>query len=157
MALDPTARESNFRDSIKKYVIDSLKYAEDIQISFDKSIGSAPKLQGREVDKWVTINIGAIERGSMSEADIHFYPSTRQDEEGFKLAQLGDKVVGILSDTSMTDGIRRIALYRSHPTDPWEVIGHLLVCDVKESPQYMTTDETKYKQITARIKWASKI
>ncbi len=94
MALEPTARESNFRDSIKKYFVGSLVDIEKLDLSFDKTL-SDPYLGGVVAKKWVMINWGYFLRGTLSEAMIEIKPCVRQDNEGFQLAQLGDKIITV--------------------------------------------------------------
>jgi hypothetical protein len=156
MALDPTAREANFRDSIKKYFIDNLYKTERIQLLFDKGL-TVPKVQGvTDVDKWVTINFGPMER-DFALATVDIICCTRKDSEGFKLAQLSDTVSGYLHDSTQTDGMRKITLYRSYANQAWENIGGMLVQDVQESAQMEADDQTKFKILTCRIMWAVKI
>ena len=114
MALDPTARESNFKDSIIKYFVENLKDVEKLHLSFDKSM-SLPYLQGVSQQKWVMINWGPFNRDILSEGIIEIRCGARQDNEGFLLAQLSDKVAGYLSDITTTDGMKRIPFYRSYP------------------------------------------
>jgi len=159
MALDPTAREANFRDSMKKYLVDSLVTASGIYLSFDKSLAT-PKIQGHTVNRWVSVRFGTLSRQVVSDAIVELRCCTREDNEGFKLAQLTDTVMGYLTpDPSTTpDGIKRITFYRSYasPT-PWTNIGGLIVFDIIESPEMDAEDETKYKVLTARIRFVSKI
>jgi len=125
MALDPTAREANFRDSIKKYFIDNLS----APLTFDKAL-SSPDIQGKAVHKWVTVIFDTIQIGTMSEIFIRIFCCTRQDNEGFKLAQLRDTVIGYLvNDGSVGDGQVRIPFYRSHAVVAWSLLGSLLVID----------------------------
>jgi len=156
MALDPTAREANFKDSIKKYFVETLKDIENLNLSFDKSL-STPYLQGVSVNKWVIINWGHFLRDTLSEATINILPCVRQDNEGFQLAQLSDKILGYLTDTSATHGMKTITFYRSYPNQVWTVLGGLMVWDIIESGTLEASDETKYKIITVRFKFASKI
>ncbi len=155
MALDPTARESNFKDSIKKYFVENLKDTENLHLSFDKSM-SLPYLQSFTQQKWVMISWGPFNRDILSEGVIEIRCGARQDNEGFLLAQLGDKVVGYLSDTTTTDGMKRIPFYRSYPNAPWTLLGALLVWDIDESGTLEAPDESKYKIITVRLKFISK-
>jgi hypothetical protein len=156
MALDSTAREANLKDSLKKFFVDNLHptYA----LTFDKGL-STPRLQGQPtpVEKWVSVNFGHLDMGVMSDFDLIIYVCTRQDAEGFKLAQLRDTVVGLLSDTTQTDGMKRIPFYKSYAQQAWELIGALLVVDVTDSPQYEADDETKYKMLTVNLRWSAKI
>ena len=162
MSLDATARESNVRDSLKKYFTDSLKSSEKIPITFDTSL-SVPKLQGKDVDRWVSIRIGPMKRVTLSEVIVSFYCCTRKDNEGFRLAQLGDTVMGCLTpdsdDEDNTDGIKRICLYRSASGGytNWEEVGSLLVTNIDESSEMITTDKTKYKILTVTVNWIAKV
>jgi len=61
MALDPTARRANVQDSMKKYFVDNFETTEGIALRFDRTI-AAPTLQGHEVDKWLSIIFGAMDR-----------------------------------------------------------------------------------------------
>lgn len=160
MALDPTSREANVRDSLKKYFIDSLVTTEGLKLSFDKSM-ARPKIQGQpvEVEKWVIVNFGYLDRGTMSEHQIDVVTCSRKDNEGFKLAQLGDTVMGYLTDSTQTDGMRRITFYRSSTaaSADWPVLGGILITDIAESPQMDADDETKFKIFTVTLKFASKV
>ena len=157
MALDPTAREANFRDSVKKYFVDNLETTENISLTFDKAL-SSPDIQGKAVHKWVTVLFDNIQLGTMSEISLRIFCCTRQDNEGFKLAQLRDTVMGYLTnDGSVGDGQVRIPFYRSYANQAWVLLGSLLVIDVFESAQLEAPDETKYKILTIRLKTASKM
>lgn len=154
MTLDPTAREANVRDSIKRYTIESL--SSYCPITFDRGLES-PILQGRKVDKWIAVQFSYFSRGQVSEFPVDFYCCTRQDNEGFKNAQLADKVIEAMTDPDQPDGLKRITFYRSHPTEEWTVIGGIIVRSFFESRTMTTEDETKYKYISARLQFASKI
>jgi len=156
MALDPTAREANVRDSIKKYFVDSMHPT--YHLMFDKGL-TTPNVQGTPstIDRWISVNFGMMDRGDLSEHYLTIYCCTRKDNEGFKLAQLTDTVMGYLSDDTATHGMRTIALYRSYQDQAWSLIGGLLVQEVLESQQFVADDETKYKVLTVRLRWSSKI
>jgi len=158
MALDPTAREANFRDSIKDYLIDNIETTEGIPLSFDKAL-SSPDLQGKTVHIWVNVLIDGIHLGTMSEVNLRLFCCTRQDNEGFKLAQLRDKVMGYLvNDGTVGDGMVRIPFYRSYPLKVnWVLLGSLIIQDVFESPQMEAPDETKYKILNVRLRTPSKM
>lgn len=156
MGLDASAREANVRDSLKKYWVDNLWKTHKTYITFDITL-STPKLQGHVVDSWVAINIGSMDRETLSSLILEMYCCTRKDPEGFKLAQLSDRVMNYLSDTTKTDGMKRITLYQSKADEAWTEIGALLVQDVIESGQLMAMDNTKYKILTCTLRWASKI
>jgi len=157
MALHATAREANVIDSIKKYFIDTLEASDGYAVTFDKAL-SAPKLQGRAVDKWVSIAIGSLSLDSISTIHFDIFCCTRRDNEGFVLAQVRDTVIGRLTnDGSPGDGKVSVPFYQSHPTNPWVLLGGMLVIDVIESKRMEAPDETKYKILTVLLKFASKV
>ena len=157
MALDNTAKEANIQDSIKKYFVDNLYRTDGIALSFDKSI-AVPKLTGqpRTVTRWVNIAIGSIDMGYLAEIVLNIYCCTIKDNEGFRLAHLRDIVIDYLSDRTQTDGMRRIPLYRSYADQEWTKIGSMVVQEIIESDRIIADDETKYKIITARLRWGCK-
>jgi len=156
MSLDNTAKESNIRDSIKKFFIDSLHTAEGVQVTFDRYL-STPDVRSKSVDRWVSINFGGMELSELSSHMLNIYCCTRADGEGFKLAQLRDKVYKYLTDNTQTDGMARITFYRSRADGNWTGIGYFLVQDVIESQQFEADDGTKYKILTARLRFSSKV
>lgn len=159
MALEPTAREANVRDSIKKYFVDNIARGEGIQLMFDRTLSSPYTVGPREVTQWVSIIFGYMELDHLAEINLDIILCTRQDPEGFKLAQLRDKVVGYLIDITRTDGMARIPFYRSYPQpQPWELLGAMVVQEVgPESGQLIEEDETKYKVIPIRLRWGAKV
>jgi hypothetical protein len=157
MTLDDTGKESNVRDSIKKYFVDSIYTTEGVQITFDKYL-STPNVQGKAVDRWVSVNFGEMEMGYLSSHMLNIFCCTRADGEGFKLAQLRDKVFKYLTDNSQTDGMARFAFYRSRADGAWtQLDGGFIVQDVIESQQFEAEDGTKYKILTARLRFSSKV
>jgi len=153
MALDPTAREANVRDSIIKYFKDNLKTTEGITTVFDIGI-SQPDSSSTQ---WVSVNFGAMEFTTMSTFFLYVHCCTREDNEGWRLAQLKDKVLGYLSDENATHGMKSITLYRSYLNQAWVAIGGLLVQEVLESGQLLAPDGTKYKTLSVRLRTASKL
>ena len=157
MALDDTAKESNIRDSVKKFWVDSLYTALGVQITFDKYL-STPSIQGHQVDKWVSINFGDLHLSELSTHDLQLICCTRSDGEGFKLAQLRDKVYSLLTDNTQTDGMARFAFYRSRASGAWtQLDGGFIVQEVMESRQFEADDGTKYKVLTVRLRFSSKV
>ena len=155
-ALDPTARESNIRDSIKKYFVDNINRTEGLALLFDKFM-TTPKVQGIEVDKWVAVMIGDISLNTLSDVTLEIYCCTKKDSEGFKLAQVRDNVMQYLVDTDQTDCAARITLYRSSATEAWVAVGTMIVQIDSESRQMDAEDNSKFKIITVRLIWAAKI
>ncbi len=159
MALDPTAREANVRDSLRRFFIDNLSTTEKIPLAFDTAL-SRPKIQGTpsEIDRWVNVNFGQMIRDDLSDYNIQVICSVRKDKEGFRLAQLTDTVMGHLTDITANDGARRITFYKSSANiADWTVIGGLLVSDIIESEQIKAEDETKFIILNVTIRFASKI
>jgi hypothetical protein len=153
-AIDTTVRESNILDSIKKYFFDSLTTIEGIAVSFDKTL-IPPKVQGIEVDKWYAIILGQIRLGTLSEVDVDIFCCTKKDPEGFKLAQLRDKVMGYIIDTTKTDCKARLILYKSSATEAWANIGTMVLQIESETPKIEADDQTKFKVITITGKWGA--
>lgn len=159
MSLDPSLREANVRDSVKKFFVDNLYRTKRVSgLTFDRGLAT-PKIQGvNSVDKWVAIQFGDFElRGSTARIALDVYCCTRSDAEGFKLAQVRDTVVEYLVDEDQPDKIRRITLYRSHPTEAWTNIGAMVVSIEPESKQLDGPDDTKFKIIPVVLTWGVKM
>jgi hypothetical protein len=157
MALDPTSREANVRDSIKKYFVDNIKRIEGIEVIFDKFLSSPRTTVQREVSEWISVNFMEFDLETLADARVDVYCCTRQDPEGWRLVQLRDKVVGYLVDNTKTDGMARIDLYRSYPNQPWILLGAMIVQEVgPESGQLISDDETKFKIVPIRLRWGTK-
>jgi hypothetical protein len=156
MSLDASARESNLKDSIKKFFVDRIGTQEGVPITFDKVL-SSPNVMGKEVDRWVGVTFGPITLDTMSDVIIEVYCCTRRDNEGYKLSQLRDKVMGYLVDGNMLDGMARIDFYQSSYSGSWNLLGKLLVWEILPSGDLIATDETKFKVLTVILKMAMKI
>lgn len=157
MALDPTARETNFKDSVKKYIVDNMWTTEKVPVSFDPALANPKVPNNAELRTWLNVRFGDFYRDDLSRANVEIRCCTRQDNEGYKLAQLTDKVLGYFTTTE-DDGIKRITFYRSYPSPtPWEVIGGIVVQDVIESGVYKAEDETNYKIINLVLRFASRV
>ena len=157
MALDATARKANLRDSLKKYFLDTYERAAGIPCLFDIGISKTPNLKNKTVNRWLSIVFGPLSRDSLSDLTLRVFCCTREDAEGFRLAQLTDTLIGGLKDSTMTDGMKRITLYRSHPTDPWTEIGYLYVTDIDDGEEFNGPDMTKVSEVLVRIKWGTTI
>ena len=155
--LDATAKESNLKDSVKRYFIDSLYKTEGVHVTFDKYL-STPQIQGKAVDRWVSINFGSLDMSSMSSHILRIFPCTRSDPEGFKLSQLRDKVYKYLVNADMTDGMARIPFYRSRAEGAWTLLDSgIVVQDVIQSDEMDADDGTKFKEMTVRIRFSAKV
>ena len=157
VGLDPTARLANVKDSLKKYFVDSLYTGEGIALTFDKAL-STPTLQGTAVNRWVSVNFGLLDMETLSTLLLNIFCCTRGDAEGFRLAQLRDTVMNYLIDIEQSDRMRRIPFYRSRASGNWTLLaGGFIVQDVIESGELEAPDETKYRILTAKLRFASKI
>jgi len=157
MSIDPSAREANIRDSIKKFLIDNFYTTESIALSFDKVL-STPNIQGIAVDRWIGIKFGTMSMDALSSLTLDLFLCTRKDPEYFRLAQLRDTVFDYLTDNTQTDGMARIPLYRSYATQAWTLLaGGFVVQDIIEGAQYELEDLTKVKQLTCILRWGAKI
>ena len=157
MTLADTAKEANVRDSIKRYFVENLYKTEGVQLTFDKYL-STPNVQGHTVDKWVSINFGEMIMSSLSAHVLEIYCCTRKDGEGFKLAQLRDKVYKYLTDSTKTDGTARIPFYRSRATGAWTLLSTgMIIQNIMESRQFEAEDGTKFKILTVTIRFSSKV
>lgn len=156
MSLDPTAKMTNVWDSLKKFFVDNLYTTEKLHLTFDRTL-TTPKIQGHEVEKWVVITPGPAEREAMGYFTLEIFCCTRQDPEEFKLVRLSDKVMGYLTDTTATHGMKSIPLYQSSSSGAWTLIGALLVQDIVESGNLDASDLTKYKILTVTLRWSAKI
>jgi hypothetical protein len=155
MALDPTARESNVRDSLKKYFFDTIETVKGYPVTYDISL-TAPRIAGRDCDRWVTIDFGDIEMDSLSSHMIRLFVCSRKDPEARTLLQMRDNIMGYLTDNTQTDGSGRITLYKTNE-NPWTEIGSMVVVLDPESQVILGADNTKYKIINIQVKWGAAI
>ncbi|MDY6957909.1 MAG: hypothetical protein SVK08_01995 [Halobacteriota archaeon] len=157
MALDATARETNFRDSMRRYLFSNLKTVEGYSVFFRQGFTSVNIVESKSADKWILISFGAVRLDIMSEAIIEIRPCTRGDTSFFKLAQMVDKIMGYLTPSS-GDGTTRIPFYQSAAVaDDWTEIGGIVVQDVDVSGDLIAEDNTNYRVITVRVRFASKV
>jgi len=136
--------------------VDSLVTVEGLNLSFDTSLAT-PYLSNKTIDRWVIVNFGDLHRDDLSTGTIDIVCCTRKDNEGFRLAQLSDTVMGYLTVSTGGDSTKRITFYRSYSDQDWTVIGGIVVQGIYESPQMLAEDGTKYKIISVVLRFASKI
>ena len=153
MTLPGQSRAANIKDSWKRFLNVNLR-TETVYVAFDNSLAQ-PSVQGRPMEKWVTIRIGQFVPGTLSDQIVEFYCCTRRDAEGYKCAQLRDTVYELLTD--IKDAFKRIPLYRSHPTAAWVEIGKILIHRewIRESGEVEGPDDTKIRTLTVRTRFAS--
>lgn len=157
MSLDATARETNFRDSMKEYLYTYLKNVEGYPLFFRQGFTTVNIRESTTIEKWIVVSFDDFYLDIMSEAVISIRPCTRNDPSFFKLAQMSDKIVGYLTPSS-GDGQTRIPFYQSTAVrDDWVLIGGILVHDVNISSDLLADDGTQFKVITVRTRFASKL
>ncbi len=156
MALDPSARKSNLKDSIKKYFVDNLVTIEGLDLFFDIGL-TTPDLKKLDIDRWIVTNFGPIDREAFASVTLNIFCCTRKDAEGKKLAQVTDKLMGYLTDNTQTDGHARIAFYQSFAIEAWTLIGYLEVTEIFEGQEFEAEDKTKVAPFTVRLRWGCKI
>jgi hypothetical protein len=150
MSIPDTFRLSNLKDSIKKFFNAELKTARGIHTVFDNMLK-----QPANMDRWVGIRVGDRGHKRFTFVPVEVFTCTRRDPEGFRNAQLVDTIVSLTLDDTKDDWMRRIPLYKSHPTDPWTEIGTLLFQEVIESGDMETEDNTKVRVLTIKMSFAS--
>jgi len=159
VGLEPTARESNLRDSLKKYFVDNLNKTHGIPLRmFDKNLAT-PSTNTKSVNSWVSVVMGQKQRDIISSLVIDIYCNTRRDSEGFKLSQLVDTVYQYLIDLTQTDRLARIPFYQSKARGggSWERLGALIVTDIIESADLEGSDKTKFRILTVSLKWPANV
>jgi hypothetical protein len=156
MSLDPTAREANVRDSLKKFFIDNLFTTEKIQVLFDEFI-PAPKIQGHSVNRWIGIQFGSMNLDTLSTLNIEVYCCTRQDPENFRLSQLRDTVMDHLTPSSDESTYKVIPFYRSKADGNWTLIGGLMVTNITQGMDMNGPDQTKVKILFIELKYVAKL
>jgi len=158
MALDATARESNMRASVIKYFTDNIKGTEGIECIFDKDL-IQPDTKNKTLDRWVSVNIGQTTKETLSELVLTIYCLQRKDKEGYKLAQLIDRVMTYLVPDGVTvDGTKRIPFYQNFPTrSSWSQVSSFLVMDIIGSKDMVAPDGTKFRILTVFLKWPANV
>lgn len=151
MSLDETAKEVNLRGSVKKYFVDEVYPS--YELTFDNAL-NVPKIQGIAIKQWVTVLFGESEVDHLGYYVLDIYLCTRQDPEGYNLSVLADFMRNKLTDSSGSDGAKRIDLYN---VGSWTKIGGLVVQEIIESQEMDAPDMTKFKVFTCRLRWAAKI
>jgi len=151
--MNALSKETNVRSSLKKYFVDALGTV----VTFDISLASPDiRTQGSTaIKQWYNIDFGEFGRQDLAEYLFEIYILSRQDAEGVKLIENTDKIMDMLVDSSMTDGMKRIPLY-DVSSIPWELIGSMVVQDIWDAPVYnILDDETKLKILSVRLRWGA--
>jgi hypothetical protein len=148
MSLDSTAKKANFLYSLKKYIIDNIYTNDNILPIFDKFLPPPS-----DVNRWIAVIPGSLQRDTISEFVMDIYCVTRQDYEGSKLAELLDIVTGyFLGDSTKTDGLIRIPFYDA-TTELQN--GSMISIKCEESDTMDAPDESKFVILSISLKMAS--
>lgn len=152
MAMHPTLSETCFKNSIKKFFVDSLQTVDGISVDFDVQYVN-PESSGIELDRWISIKFGNIEGGTLSRAHVIIYLFTRRDSEGIDLSILRDTILEKLIDLDMTDGKARIPLYDL----TWAEIGAMIpTVNLESEEPGILKDTTNYKWVRVDLAWGAK-
>lgn len=152
MALDVTLSEECFKNSIKKFFVDSLYTTQGIYIEFDTEY-KIPKKEGVEVDQWIVFHFDGLHyKGSVAEGRVAAYLFSRRDEEGSDLGVLRDKLLDLLIDEDATDGRARVGLFDTS----WVKQTSMVVDIGDESKQETAKDQTKYRYANLYFKYGCK-
>lgn len=153
MTLHALAKERNVKSSLKKFFLDNLG---ENAVTFDTSL-SAPDIRSQEenvVTQWYNVDFGNLGRQTLSEYLFNIYCMSREDPEGDNLAVMVDTVMGLLVDSTITDGMGRIPFYDTSVV-PWVQITSMIVQDVVDVSLEETEDETKIKMLSVRLRWGT--
>jgi hypothetical protein len=155
MPLAETTKLSNITNSLKKYFVDSLYTAESIQLDFDKSYQDVYAALPDRVDQWIIIAFDRADMDTLASLGFTVYLYSRRDPEAVNLFLLRDKVMAYLIDITQTDGMARINLFNA----AWGIVGAAVIvlpAGRQESDNYVAKDGTKFRYITAALRWGAK-
>ena len=156
MPLDETAKLANITNSLKKYFVDSLFTGESIQLDFDKSYQDVYAALPDRVDQWLIVAFDTSVMDTLAELGFTIYLYSRKDPEAVNLFVLRDKVMSYLIDIAQTDGMARITLYDA----AWGIVGAAVIVlptGRQESSNFVAKDGTKFRYISASLRWGAKV
>lgn len=155
MPLAETTKLSNITNSLKKYFVDSLYTGESIHLDFDKSYQDVYANLPDRVDQWIIIAFDRADMDTLASLGFTLYLYSRRDPEAVNLFLLRDKVMAYLIDITQTDGMARINLFNA----AWGIVGAAVVvlpAGRQESDNYVAEDGTKFRYISAALRWGAK-
>lgn len=148
MALHYTAKESNIRNSVKRFfhqdVVDSIKFVYG-------TYGLIPSKMSES--RWVAVTFGTYVGGTLSEYDISLHLFVKEDPNEEKIADFRDELMKSLIDYSAPDGMKRIPLVDEN----WNTPGDEALIFINDEVSGTVKDtETKFKTVSLTLKWGSK-
>jgi hypothetical protein len=149
--MNALAKESNVKDSLKKYFVDALG---DI-VTFDLSLKEPDirKSGSAAIKQWYNVSFGQFGRNALADYTFEVYCLSRQDTEGILLSVMTDVLFNLLVDSTKTDGMRRIPIYDTENI-PWNLIGAMVIQEIGDNvPFQLPEDETKIKIYSVRLRW----
>jgi len=153
--ISPVSRESDLKNSIKKYFLDSLETLESIPLFFDRLFETPSDDEGTKLLKWVVITFGRGDLGNVSERQVSIEAYTRDDSEGDNLSVLLDTIMGYILNEDSTNGLATVPYYDTSSV-PWTVVGGMMSFLQPSLNEMEGDDSTKFKSINLLFKWGGK-
>jgi len=155
MALSPVSRESDFKNSIKKYFLDSLETIEGIPTFFEFLDATPCDSSGNKLRKWVIVSFGNCVFGNVSEGQISVEAYTRKDSEADDLVVLLDTIRNYIIDENSINGLHTIPYYNTSVT-PWTIVGGMIPFLQPTMGIGEGRDHTRFKDVNILCKWGGK-
>lgn len=147
MTLHSTRKQSNFKLSLKKQILDNIG---TIPVYFEVLDDIPQDSLGEKYTEWVVIQIADKGSEDLIEQFVLLHLFTYADNEGDVLSELQDNVIDVFSDT---DGaLIPFTLYDTVP-DTWVSIGGVSVFEKNVSDELDIFKGVKTKTITLLCKW----
>lgn len=149
MELDITSKKTNFIYSLKKFILEEIYDNKSILPIFDEFLPP-----DESVSKWIFVDFGPLDAQIMSIYSFDLFCVTRKDYEGFDLHNLIDDVVGVFTDNTTTDGLKRIPFFDAATQVQY---GSMVVTECSEGKGGMEApDKSKFSILTITVRMASK-
>lgn len=152
MAISSVTKEVDFKNSIKKYFLDSLETIEGIPLYFEALFEVPLDSHGVKLKQWVVISLGYRELGTVSEQQISIEVFTTSDSEGDDLSALVDIIMNYLIDESAINGLKMIPYYDSS----WTIVGGIIPFIQTTLGRMESEDGVQFKAINLLCKWGGK-
>lgn len=152
MSLSSVTKEVDFKNSIKKYFLDSLETIEQLKIFFESLFEVPVDSSGKKLKSWVVVSFGYRNLGNVSEQQVSLDLYTTEDNEADDLAELVDAVMNYLIDEDSINGLKTIPYYDSS----WAVVGGIIPFIQPAFGRMESEDGVQYKSINLLCKWGGK-